>query len=118
MLNIQGTIHTISTPWVMGIINCTPDSFFAESRAVTAEAAATQAQKMLEEGARILDLGAYSSRPGADHVTEDEEWARLEAVIPVSASRNGRISRDLYFYRYLPQWCSTESIVRWGAHDQ
>jgi len=82
MLNVQGTIHTISTPWVMGIINCTPDSFYAESRTGTAEAAAAQGRKMLEEGARILDLGAYSSRPGADHVTEDEEWARLEAVLP------------------------------------
>ena len=68
MLNVQGTIHTISTPWVMGIINCTPDSFYAGSRAGTTEAAAAKARKMLEEGARILDLGAYSSRPGADRL--------------------------------------------------
>ena len=82
MLNMQGTIHTISTPWVMGIINCTPDSFYAGSRAGTTEAAAAKARKMLEEGARILDVGAYSALPGADHVTEDEEWARLKTVLP------------------------------------
>ena len=82
LLNVQGTIHTISTPWVMGIINCTPDSFYAESRKNTVDSAVAQAEKMLHEGARILDLGAYSSRPGADHVSSAEEWNRLEAILP------------------------------------
>jgi len=82
LLNVQGTIHTISTPWVMGIINCTPDSFYAESRIDTADSAVQQALKMIEQGARILDLGAYSSRPGADHVSPSDEWNRLSVVLP------------------------------------
>jgi dihydropteroate synthase len=82
LLRIKGTIHTLSTPWVMGIINLTPDSFFAESRKNTADEAETQARQMLAEGARILDLGAYSSRPGAAHISEVEEWERLASVLP------------------------------------
>ena len=97
MLNVQGTIHihTLGD----GNHQLYPDSFYAGSRAGT-EAAAAKARKMLEEGARILDLGAYSSRPGADHVTEDEEWARLKAVLP-SVQAVMAESWDLYFHRHL-----------------
>lgn len=82
-LNIQGRIHTISTPWVMGIINVTTDSFHSDSRVSGTNAAQERASEMLKNGARIIDLGAYSSRPGAPAVELSEEWNRLEQAIPV-----------------------------------
>ncbi len=84
-LNAGGKLIDLSTPKVMGIINLTPDSFFADSRKQNTEAAVQQAEKMLNEGATFLDLGAYSSRPGADDISEAEETDRLlpavEAII-------------------------------------
>jgi len=68
------------TPLVMGIINCTPDSFFPSSRAAALADASRKARQLIEEGAHILDLGGESSRPGADYVDEAEE---LRRVIPV-----------------------------------
>jgi dihydropteroate synthase len=82
LLQCQGTIHTLSTPWIMGILNSTPDSFYAGSRLNAPEAAADRARTMLNSGARIIDIGGYSSRPGADPVTSEEEWNRLKEVIP------------------------------------
>ncbi len=85
LLKVQGTIHTLSTPWVMGILNITPDSFFTGSRFSAPDDAAREARAMLKEGAKIIDIGAYSSRPGADVVSEEEEWDRLKEVIPAVA---------------------------------
>jgi dihydropteroate synthase len=82
LLQCQGTIHTLSTPWIMGILNSTPDSFYAGSRLNAPEAASDRARTMLNSGARIIDIGGYSSRPGADPVTSEEEWNRLKEVIP------------------------------------
>ncbi|MEW5815372.1 MAG: dihydropteroate synthase, partial [Spirochaetota bacterium] len=66
---------------VMGIINCTPDSFFPGSRYFTAKAALLAARKMVSSGAAILDIGGESSRPGSDFVDEAEETARVIPVI-------------------------------------
>lgn len=82
LLKIEGDIHTLSTPWVMGILNITPDSFYAKSRLDAPSEAASRSAQMLKEGARIIDVGAYSSRPGAAPVTPEEEWNRLEAILP------------------------------------
>ena len=82
LLQCQGTIHTLSTPWIMGILNSTPDSFFAGSRLNAPEEAAERARTMLNSGARIIDIGGYSSRPGADPVTPEQEWNRLKDIIP------------------------------------
>ena len=82
LLQCQGTIHTLSTPWIMGVLNSTPDSFYAGSRLNAPEAAAERAKAMLNSGARIIDIGGYSSRPGADPVTPEQEWNRLKEVIP------------------------------------
>lgn len=65
----------------MGIINATPDSFHAASRHSRPEDMAETARRMAAEGASMLDLGAYSSRPGADVVSDEEEWRRLEPAI-------------------------------------
>ena len=82
LLKVEGTIHTLSTPWVMGILNITPDSFFEGSRFSSAEKAAQRAEEMITDGAKIIDIGGYSSRPGADAVSPEEEWQRLQSVIP------------------------------------
>jgi dihydropteroate synthase len=79
-INCQGLLIDFSTPVVMGIINCTPDSFYEGSRKTQLAAATETAMKMVHEGAAMLDIGGYSTRPGADEVSEDEE---LERVIPV-----------------------------------
>jgi dihydropteroate synthase len=65
----------------MGILNLTPDSFSDGGRFMAPEAALAQAQLLLQAGARILDLGAESTRPGASAVTPDQEWSRLEPVL-------------------------------------
>ena len=80
-LNCRGKIVDLSTPLVMGIINCTPDSFHENSRAQNAEKAVEMACKHLSEGATILDLGAYSSRPGAENISTEEEIKRLYPVV-------------------------------------
>lgn len=73
----------LSQPRVMGILNVTPDSFYAESRMQTAEAVEKQVLRLLEEGADIIDMGAYSSRPNADHVSAEEEMHRLRHGLEV-----------------------------------
>ncbi|MEM7086607.1 MAG: dihydropteroate synthase [Bacteroidota bacterium] len=65
----------------MGIINVTPDSFYAGSKMETSDAVLQQAEKMISEGATFLDIGGYSSRPGADHVSQDEELSRVLPAI-------------------------------------
>ncbi|MBL4662678.1 MAG: dihydropteroate synthase [Flavobacteriaceae bacterium] len=71
----------LATPKVMGIINVTPDSFYEDSKMETNAAVLQQAEKMLSEGATFLDIGGYSSRPGADHVSETEELKRILPAI-------------------------------------
>lgn len=76
-LNIRGKLHTFDRPLVMGIVNVTPDSFFADSRTYDDNAIKARVRKMLDEGADIIDIGAYSSRPGADDVSVEEETMRI-----------------------------------------
>lgn len=73
----------ITRPWVMGILNVTPDSFYAGSRCDTTEAIEARVGQMLDEGVDIIDIGAYSTRPGADEVLVDEEVRRLERAMQV-----------------------------------
>ncbi len=82
-INIDGRLMDVSVPQVMGILNVTPDSFYAGSRKQTLEEIASRARQILEEGATIIDLGAYSSRPGAEHITPDQEMARLAPALEV-----------------------------------
>jgi dihydropteroate synthase len=99
-LHIKGQLVDLSTPLVMGILNLTPDSFYSKSRKERKSELLTSADQMLQEGAGILDLGAYSSRPGADHISEEEESKRIlqglkvvrqhfpEAIISVDTFRS------------------------------
>lgn len=89
-LNIRGKLIEFDRPAVMAIINVTPDSFYDRSRNMLADEIAESARRAVGEGADIIDLGAYSSRPGAAEVPEDEELSRLarglEAVRRVAPS--------------------------------
>lgn len=80
-LNAGGNLIDLGRPKVMGIINLTPDSFYAGSRKQGIDPALQQARNMLSDGADFLDLGAYSSRPGADDISVQEETDRLLPVV-------------------------------------
>src|SRR5690606_30150109 len=86
-MNAGGKLIDLSTPKVMGILNITPDSFYDGGRHNTVPAALAQAEQLLTAGADILDLGAYSSRPGAADISPDEESGRLLPVIEAITSR-------------------------------
>lgn len=78
-INCKGTLISLDTPKVMGILNTTPDSFYSESRKTSLTALLKTAEEMLEQGATFLDIGGYSTRPGAEDISEKEE---LDRVVP------------------------------------
>jgi dihydropteroate synthase len=80
-LNIRGTLLDLSTPVVMGIMNITPDSFYSGSRVVSSDQIVEKAGQMISEGAGILDIGGYSTRPGAREVSAQEEGDRIESAV-------------------------------------
>lgn len=82
-MNVNGRLLDLSTPQVMGILNVTPDSFYAGSRMQTETQIATRVEQMLEEGADMIDIGAYSSRPGAADISVQEEMDRLRAGLRI-----------------------------------
>ncbi len=81
VLNVRGKIWVIQSPVVMGILNLTPDSFYDGGNYNSAAKVMEQAARLYQDGAFILDLGAYSSRPGAPEVSKGEEWNRLKGLI-------------------------------------
>lgn len=97
-LNCRGRLVTIDHPIVMGILNLTPDSFFDGGKFNSVDAALKHAEQMLNEGADILDLGAYSSRPGADDISEEEELNRMIPSLEAIVTRfpNALISIDTF----------------------
>ncbi|MEQ9592677.1 MAG: dihydropteroate synthase [Cyclobacteriaceae bacterium] len=80
-LNLGGRLLDLSTPKLMGILNVTPDSFYDGDRYPTVSSALSRAEQMIAEGAQILDVGGYSSRPGASDISEKEESDRVIPVI-------------------------------------
>ncbi|MBW4764901.1 dihydropteroate synthase [Prevotella salivae] len=82
-LNIRGKLIDLATPKVMGILNCTPDSFYVGSRKQTEHDITERANQIIQEGGTMIDVGAFSTRPGAKEVSEEEEMARLKAALQV-----------------------------------
>ena len=80
-LNCNGQLIDLNSPKVMGILNVTPDSFYDGGRFKDEKSILTQVEKLLKEGAHFIDIGAYSSRPGADFVSEAEELNRLIPIV-------------------------------------
>lgn len=87
-LNLRGRLLELREPLIMGILNVTPDSIFSESRTPDEEHIAQRVKQMMNDGADMIDIGGYSSRPGADDVSTEEEMNRLR--------RGLRIIRKLY----------------------
>ncbi|MDR6941583.1 dihydropteroate synthase [Mucilaginibacter pocheonensis] len=111
-LNARGKLIDISAPKVMGIINITPDSFYAGSRKPGVNEALLQAEKMLADGATFLDIGAYSSRPGAVDISVNEEVDRLLPV--VEAVVNGFPDAVLSIDTFRAQ--VADAAIKAGAH--
>ena len=82
-INVNGSLLDLSVPCVMGILNITPDSFYAGSRMQTEAEITARAQQILDEGAGIIDIGAYSSRPNAENVSSHEEMERLRMGLEI-----------------------------------
>lgn len=82
-INVRGRLFSLAQPQVMGILNCTPDSFFAGSRKQTEREIAERANQIISEGGTIIDVGAFSTRPGAQEVSEQEEMDRLRRALPI-----------------------------------
>lgn len=82
-INVKGQLLDLATPQVMGILNVTPDSFYSGSRMQTEEEIATRARQIVDEGASIIDIGAYSSRPNAEHISAEEEMRRLRTGLEI-----------------------------------
>lgn len=82
-INLKGELVDLSTPLVMGILNVTPDSFFAGSRYQTEVEIIDRARTILDQGGRIIDLGAYSSRPDSTDISQEEEMRRLAFALEI-----------------------------------
>lgn len=82
-LNLRGKLYSLCEPKIMGILNVTPDSFYAESRTSDEEHIAARVQQLMDDGADMIDIGGYSSRPGADDVSPEEEMNRLRLGLRV-----------------------------------
>jgi len=87
-LNLRGKLYSLCEPKIMGILNVTPDSFYAESRTSDEEHIVARVQQLMDDGADMIDIGGYSSRSGADDVSPEEEMNRLR--------RGLRVVRRLY----------------------
>jgi dihydropteroate synthase len=111
-LNAGGKLIDLSSPKVMGIINITPDSFFAGSRKTATASVLQQAEKMLTDGASIIDVGAYSSRPGAVDISVEEETERLLPSVAsiVQNFPDAILSIDTFRARVA------EAAIKAGAH--
>ena len=82
-INIKGKLHYFHNPWVMGIVNVTPDSFYAESRTFDSQSIYNRIADLIEQGADAIDIGGYSSRPGAADVSAQEEYSRLASALEI-----------------------------------
>lgn len=111
-LNLHGRLVEYSRPVVMGVLNVTPDSFYSGSRAQTHADIVSRARQLVADGADMLDIGAYSSRPGADDVSTDEELRRLEAGL--SAVREA-VGNDIPISVDTFRAVVARKAVEWGA---
>lgn len=82
-IQVKGRLVSLREPQVIGILNCTPDSFFAGSRVQTEESIARRANQIIEEGGTMIDVGGFSTRPGGVEVPEEEEMRRLRFALPI-----------------------------------
>lgn len=111
-LNLKGELHSYDRPQVMGIVNVTPDSFFPGSRTMGKSEIAYRVENMLHDGADFIDIGAYSSRPGAEDVSPTEEADRLGVGLEVIRSIDASIPVSVDTFRAD---VARQAIVEMGA---
>ena len=111
-INIKGRLMDLSTPQVMGILNVTPDSFYSGSRKQTEMEIAQRANQIIEEGGSIIDIGAFSTRPGADEVSEEEEGRRLKFALDIVRREQPDAAVSVDTYRPT---LACKCIEEWGA---
>lgn len=111
-LNINGRLVEYDRPDVMGIINATPDSFYPGSRTADSRAVAERARMMLSQGADMLDLGAYSSRPGAADVSAADEGDRLHMALDAIRSVSADVPVSVDTFRAD---VAEKAVTEWGA---
>ena len=111
-INVRGRLVALDKPQVMGILNATPDSFYEGSRKQTERDIAERALQMVEEGGTMIDVGAFSTRPGANEVSEEEELNRLRFALGIVRRElpDAIVSVDTY----RPQ-VARQCVEEWGA---
>lgn len=111
-INVRGRLVDLSRPLVMGILNVTPDSFYQGSRKQTEEEIAQRTNQIIEEGGEMIDVGAFSTRPGAFEVTEEEEMDRLRRALAIVRREQPEaiVSVDTYRPRV-----ARRCVEEWGA---
>ena len=104
-INCKGELIDLLQPKVMGILNITPDSFYDGGRFKDSKTALDQVEKLLTEGSTFIDIGAYSSRPGAKFVSEEEELKRITTIVHLVLKNfpNCRISIDSFRSRIIKE---------------
>lgn len=111
-INIRGHLIDLSSPKVMGILNCTPDSFYAGSRKQTEHEIAERANQIISEGGTMIDVGAFSTRPGAKEVSEEEETERLKKALQLVRREQPDAIVSVDTYRPA---VARRCIEEWGA---
>lgn len=111
-INVRGRLMSLDKPVVMGILNATPDSFFEGSRVMAEHEIARRANQIVEEGGTIIDVGAFSTRPGAQEVTEAEESERLERALRIVRREQPQVVVSVDTFR--PR-VARRCIEEWGA---
>ena len=97
-INCKGKLIDLSSPKVMGVLNLTPDSFYDGNKFNNEKKILNQVEKMLNDGATFIDIGAYSSRPGATHISEDQEKSRIIGTVELLINEfpNANLSIDTF----------------------
>lgn len=112
MINVRGKLVDLSKPLVMGILNVTPDSFYQGSRKQTEVEIAQRTNQIIEEGGEMIDVGAFSTRPGAFEVTEEEEMDRLRRALAIVRRERPEAIVSVDTYRpHVARHC----VEEWGA---
>ncbi|MBR7043103.1 MAG: dihydropteroate synthase [Prevotella sp.] len=111
-INVRGRLLDLEKPVVMGILNATPDSFFSGSRMQTEREIAERALQIVAEGGSIIDVGAFSTRPGAEEVPADEEMRRLQTALQIVRREVPEAVVSVDTYRPM---VARRCVEEWGA---
>jgi len=98
-INCKGKLIDLTTPKIMGILNLTPDSFYDGGKYASEKEVFSQVEKILTDGATFIDIGAYSSRPGAQHISEEEELERIVPIVKALITRYPNVLLSIDTFR-------------------